>query len=298
MDVITPATSSHNAQSAALNPSDLKTKKWNGVGINAPSPTLEQHGAEPRSEERMGEDKCETGRTNWDSMCCPAGHPKDSPPQEVLNPNGLNSPHQPQRVVNPNGLDPPYQPHKVVNLNGSDPPEQLKLKEKLELVVTEEDTGVQHQEIASGGEQSITCTGVLKVQAQEAVPAYTVRAEVGNVSVNAIVDTAAEITVILEEVYRRINLKPRLSRKRRVRMAGKGQSSWANLVGTVSVRVGPLSTQETMYVAQINYDMLMGVGYLDKCNAADARWRGSLYGRRFQTKDPRLTSSTSASSRP
>ncbi|GFO02423.1 transposon ty3-i Gag-Pol polyprotein [Plakobranchus ocellatus] len=50
-------------------------------------------------------------------------------------------------------------------------------------------------------------------------------------------------------------------------MAGKSQASWANLVGPVSVKVGLLSTQETIYVAQINDDMLLGVDYLDKCNA-------------------------------
>ncbi|GFO18742.1 hypothetical protein PoB_004524700 [Plakobranchus ocellatus] len=50
-------------------------------------------------------------------------------------------------------------------------------------------------------------------------------------------------------------------------MAGKGQESWANLVGPISVKVGPLSTQETIYVAQINDDMLLGMEYLDKYNA-------------------------------
>ncbi|GFO20024.1 DNA damage-inducible protein 1 [Plakobranchus ocellatus] len=126
---------------------------------------------------------------------------------------------------------------------------------------------MQNQEIASGGEQSIICIGVRNVQSQEVFPANTVRADVGNVSVDAIVDTAAEITVISEEVYRRLIPKPRLSGKRRVQMAGKGQASWANLVGPISVKVGPLSTQETIYVAQINDDMLLGVDYLDKYNA-------------------------------
>ncbi|GFN73817.1 hypothetical protein PoB_000032300 [Plakobranchus ocellatus] len=84
---------------------------------------------------------------------------------------------------------------------------------------------MQHQEIASGGKGSIICTEVQKAQGQEAVTAYTVRAEVGNVSVDAIVDTAAEIAVILEEVYRRIIRMPMLSGKRRARMARKGQSS-------------------------------------------------------------------------
>ncbi|GFN82472.1 hypothetical protein PoB_000897800 [Plakobranchus ocellatus] len=50
-------------------------------------------------------------------------------------------------------------------------------------------------------------------------------------------------------------------------MAGKGQASWAKLVGPISVKVGPLSTQETIYVAQTNDDMLLGVDYLDKFNA-------------------------------
>ncbi|GFO19336.1 retrovirus-related pol polyprotein from transposon 412 [Plakobranchus ocellatus] len=125
---------------------------------------------------------------------------------------------------------------------------------------------MQHQEIALGGEQSIICTGVRKMQGQEGVHAYTVWANVGNVSVDAIVDTAAEITVISEEVYRRLIHKPRVSGKRRFQMAGKGKASWANLEGPISVKIGQLSTQETVYVAQINDDMLLGVDYLDKYN--------------------------------
>ncbi|GFN82101.1 LOW QUALITY PROTEIN: hypothetical protein PoB_000860700 [Plakobranchus ocellatus] len=79
-------------------------------------------GAETRSEEQRGEDKYETGRASWGSRSCPTGHPKDSPPQEVLNPNSLVPPRQPQKVINPRGLD---------------PPDQQKLKEKLDLVASE-----------------------------------------------------------------------------------------------------------------------------------------------------------------
>ncbi|GFO24311.1 hypothetical protein PoB_005081600 [Plakobranchus ocellatus] len=134
----------------------------NGVGIDASTPTTEHQGTETRREEQRGEDKYETGRASWGSRSCPTGHSRDSPPQEVLNSNGLDSPHQPQRVVNPNGLVPPRQPQKVVNPSGLDPPEQQKLKEKLDLVASEGDTGMQHQEIASGKKRFIICTGERK----------------------------------------------------------------------------------------------------------------------------------------
>ncbi|GFO20626.1 hypothetical protein PoB_004713100 [Plakobranchus ocellatus] len=134
-------------------------------------------------------------------------------------------PYQPQRVVNPNGLHRSRQLQKVVNPKGLDPPGQLNLKEKSDQVVSEGITGMQHQEIALGGEQSIICTGAPNVQDLEAVPAYTVRAVVGNLTVDTIVDTAAEVTVISEEVHRRLMPKPRLSGKRRVQMAGKVQAS-------------------------------------------------------------------------
>ncbi|GFO34306.1 hypothetical protein PoB_006081100 [Plakobranchus ocellatus] len=182
---------------------------------------------------RPGQD---TGRASWGSRSSPTGHSKDSPAQKVLNPNGLDPSNQPQRMVNLNGLDQPRQLKKVVNPNGLDPPDRLKLREKLNLAASEEITGMQNQEIASGGEQSIICTGVRNVQGQEVVSAYTVRADVGSVSVDAIIDTAAEITVISGLVYRRLIPKPRLSGKRRVQMAGKGQASWGNLVGPVSVK--------------------------------------------------------------
>ncbi|GFO33301.1 hypothetical protein PoB_005980600 [Plakobranchus ocellatus] len=70
-------------------------------------------------------------------------------------------------MVNQNGLDPPRQLRKVVNPNGLDPPDQLGPKEELDLVASEGATGMQNQEMASGGEQSIICTGVRNVQSQE-----------------------------------------------------------------------------------------------------------------------------------
>ncbi|GFO33753.1 hypothetical protein PoB_006025800 [Plakobranchus ocellatus] len=75
-------------------------------------------------------------------------------------------------MVNQNGLDPPRQLRKVVNPNGLDPPDQLGPKEELDLVASEGATGMQNQEMASGGEQSIICTGVRNVQSQE-VPSST-----------------------------------------------------------------------------------------------------------------------------
>ncbi|GFN88317.1 hypothetical protein PoB_001482300 [Plakobranchus ocellatus] len=142
-----------------------------------------------------------------------AERPQNQRETKVVNLNGLDSPCKPQKLINSNSLDPPYQPQRVVNPNAMDPPDQLKHKEKLELAMSDEDTGVPHQKIASGGEQSITCTGVRQVQ--EAVPAYTERSEVGNVSGDAIINTAAEITVISEEVYRCINPKLKLHGKRK-----------------------------------------------------------------------------------
>ncbi|GFN99165.1 hypothetical protein PoB_002567100 [Plakobranchus ocellatus] len=63
-------------------------KKWNGVGIDAPTPTPEHLGAEPLTEKQRGENGYETKRASWGNRGCPTGHPKDNPPQEVLNPSG------------------------------------------------------------------------------------------------------------------------------------------------------------------------------------------------------------------
>ncbi|GFO22551.1 hypothetical protein PoB_004905600 [Plakobranchus ocellatus] len=89
-------------------------------------------------------------------------------------------------MVNQNGLDPPRQLRKVVNPNGLDPPDQLGPKEELDLVASEGATRMQNQEMASGGEQSIICTGVRNVQSQEVpsgTPVTTGVARVGNMAV-------------------------------------------------------------------------------------------------------------------
>ncbi|GFN98329.1 hypothetical protein PoB_002483500 [Plakobranchus ocellatus] len=121
-----------------------------------------------------------------------------------------------------------------------------------------------HQEVREMSDHSGISCGVRKSRGPGAHPTYTVKAHVGDVTVDAIVDTAAEITVISEEIYKRISHKPRLQGKRMITMASKGQTSWARLAGPFRIKIGPLTSKESMYMANFADDMLLGVDFLDK----------------------------------
>ncbi|GFO30245.1 hypothetical protein PoB_005675000 [Plakobranchus ocellatus] len=54
------------------------------------------------------------------------------------------------------------------------------------------------------------------------------------------------------------------SHKNMITMECKGQTSWASLVGPFRIKIGQLTSQKSMYVANIADDMFLGVDYLDK----------------------------------
>ncbi|GFO29686.1 hypothetical protein PoB_005619100 [Plakobranchus ocellatus] len=104
-------------------------------------------------------------------MCRPQERPKCTHPLEVSNPNGL---------------DPP--PH---FLHRSDALPFAGLE-------TPMDAPLSHLEVREMSDPSGISYGVRKSRAPGAHPAYTVKAQVGDFTVDAIVDTAAEITRISE----------------------------------------------------------------------------------------------------
>ena len=174
--------------------------------------------------------------------------------------NGLDPP----KIVNPlssqkqddaipwNGLDPPQTASLLVDRestpwNGLDPPTPVRAVKPVEGTVCE-----------------LSCSNDKEKQEQESCAAFTVNILVGDRSVDATVDTAAEVTVISEDVFHSLSPRPSIIGKRHLNMAGKNQSSKAKLAGPVHIRLGPLVSQETVYVAPIKDDMLLGVDYLNK----------------------------------
>ena len=204
---------------------------------------------------------------SWRMPCVPAVNDTEekagaSPdiPREKSQWNGLIPP----KIVNPsssqkqddsfpwNGLDPPKPASLLVDResfpwNGLDPPTPVRAVKPVGGTVCEP-----------------CCSNNKEKQEQESCAAFTVNILVGDRSVDAIVGTAAEVTVISEDLFHSLSPRPSIIGKRHLNMAGKNQSSKAKLAGPVHIRLGPLVSQETVYVAPIKDDMLLGVDYLNK----------------------------------
>jgi predicted aspartyl protease len=83
----------------------------------------------------------------------------------------------------------------------------------------------------------------------------------------AIVDTAAEVTIISDQVFETLGNKPKISKK--VIMHAVGREMQRNGVRLVPIEldIGKKTYSESMYVAPIEDDMLLGLDFLLKHQA-------------------------------
>lgn len=72
-----------------------------------------------------------------------------------------------------------------------------------------------------------------------------------------VVDTAAEVILISEEVYRSLKSAPPILREVIMNTAGKGMQMNGYVVGPVNLELGSKLIQSNMYVAPIQDDMLL-----------------------------------------
>ncbi|MEW8548623.1 MAG: retropepsin-like aspartic protease, partial [Candidatus Thiodiazotropha sp.] len=82
--------------------------------------------------------------------------------------------------------------------------------------------------------------------------------------INAVVDTAAEVTVISDTVFREMEPKPPCLKKVILHMAACDMKMTGLIVGPVTLRLGNTDFPEVVYVAPIHDDMLLGLDFLLK----------------------------------
>ena len=88
-----------------------------------------------------------------------------------------------------------------------------------------------------------------------------------NLNLSAVVDTAAEVTLISDSIYRQLDPKPQILKHIKLHTAGKNLDMIGFVVGPVSLRLGSQTFQEAVYVAPIEDDMLLGINFLVKHDA-------------------------------
>ncbi|XP_060577320.1 uncharacterized protein LOC132734568 [Ruditapes philippinarum] len=86
--------------------------------------------------------------------------------------------------------------------------------------------------------------------------------QVGDVQVSAVVDTAAQVTIISDKVYNSLKHKPPKIRDVKLQTAGRELSMAAFVAGPVKLKVGHQWYQVNMFVAPIEQQMLLGFDLL------------------------------------
>ena len=83
-----------------------------------------------------------------------------------------------------------------------------------------------------------------------------------NFTVKAAVDTAAEVSIISDNLYKKLKKKPPTLRHAVVNTAGRGMQMDTLIVGPVDLQIGSKFYRTELYVAPIEDDMLLGLNFM------------------------------------
>ena len=96
--------------------------------------------------------------------------------------------------------------------------------------------------------------------------AWQVPLTVNGMEINAIVDSAAEATILSDEVYSRLSPHPKVKGHAVFRMPNdKGMAG--SKLEPVTVKIGHYETVFTVFKGAMDDDMLLGIDFLRKCGA-------------------------------
>ena len=85
--------------------------------------------------------------------------------------------------------------------------------------------------------------------------------------VTAVVDTAADVTVLSDRVHNKMKVKLPILKEVPMRAAGENMSFKAQKTDKVNISVNGLVTNRHIYIAPINDTMLLGFDILHELNA-------------------------------
>ena len=94
--------------------------------------------------------------------------------------------------------------------------------------------------------------------------AFQVQLALEGKTLQATTDTAAEVTIIADRVYKKLAQQPDKGEKVIMSTAGENQTLIAYRVGPLSLELGKVETKEFMYVASIQDDMLLGMDFMGR----------------------------------
>ena len=90
--------------------------------------------------------------------------------------------------------------------------------------------------------------------------------KVQNQSTVAVVDTAAEVTIVSDKVFNSWKVKPKVLQHLNMHAAGRGMLMKSFITGPVDIVVGSTTFRWKVYIAPIDDDMLLGLDFLKHHN--------------------------------
>ncbi|MES9879305.1 MAG: reverse transcriptase family protein, partial [Sedimenticola sp.] len=87
---------------------------------------------------------------------------------------------------------------------------------------------------------------------------------VEGIKLEAVVDTAAQVTLISDQVYHRFKDKPPVIKNISLNTAGRQMKLPGAIIGPVKLKLGKVQYLEKVYVAPIEDEMLLGLDFLQK----------------------------------
>lgn len=92
--------------------------------------------------------------------------------------------------------------------------------------------------------------------------AWRIPVTICGVVVNAVVDTAAELTIISQNVYDKLPWRTELDFHNNVNLAGGGATMSVGFMGNVDLEIGDSKFSTPVYVAPLQDEMLLGIDFL------------------------------------
>ena len=86
-------------------------------------------------------------------------------------------------------------------------------------------------------------------------------------SIKAVIDTAAMVTVISDQIYNEMKPNPPCLKATTLQTAGRNMKMVGRIIGPVSIKLGNVIFPTLVHVAPINNDMLLGLDFLLRIGA-------------------------------
>ena len=103
---------------------------------------------------------------------------------------------------------------------------------------------------------------IVNVRQLRSASQFTMAIQVGNRHVKAVLDSAAEVTVVSDKVYEALKHPPKKIREVTLQTAGRQMAMRGFIAGPVRVKIGTRWYSENVYVVPIEQEMLLGFDIL------------------------------------